>query len=302
MGNISGAAAAVDLAHNRSKTYIGGGIRASVQELSKAGSANIADRSAIILASEAVDGDNKLERTVEEIRQAGSKGIRVHLAYPALWLSSDMIDIPIVDAVVATGGVVAHIEEPDDVFGFIAYALATGVTKKDAIAGKGPILIPEVRAASTVNGVDPTIFQYLVRKKESFEVTIAAFKRGLNLTGIMKAANGTELKSGIADKYGRVNLNYTSPIDQVITFEVNNNTAIESERKAFSVKVYSKLTCGGLSNSTNLTASVIGRANPREVADKNSTPSKSGGLVSFDAATAILPAALVSVAALFMTL
>ena len=139
LGDPTGALGAIEnITSNKWGTFIGGGIGAAIDETTKPGTGETANRTGIVVLTDGQDNTSGLtgvRGTINEIVRAGSLGIRVSFGF--LSVSAASQDSLILSAILKTGGTFSEFASPEAQDNFISQVLLQGITGMDATSNSG---------------------------------------------------------------------------------------------------------------------------------------------------------------------
>jgi len=212
LGDPAGGSAVIDSIGHSGGTFIGGGIKAATDELTKPGNDPTANRTGIIVLTDGVDDPESLVTdTVAEITRAGGLGIRVSFGF----LSTDATqqDPNILNAVFKTGGTFTTFDDANSQEAFIAQVLLQGLTGSDSKGGSGITLLPGLSTASLLSQTGASTFTYGAKAGENINFTITAIS-DITLKATLKdTKTNTDINSTTTDSLGEAVLAYSATAD-----------------------------------------------------------------------------------------
>lgn len=244
LGDPSGAGATIDGIPANGGTFIGGGISAALDELTRSG--NKPDAAGIfVLTDGADDPPSLISDTIDSINRAQQAGIRVSFGF--LSVDAEEQDSRITSAILSSGGTFTTVNTAEDTSKLVAQALLNGLVGPPQ-TGSVPLL-PGLKTAGMLSQTSLTSFSYAAQSGEAFNVTVTAIDN-IPLKATLKQAGQTsEIKSAVTDTTtGIALLEYTAFSTGNYTIEVSS--ASGSKSGLFAVQIGSSLDPCKPSNST----------------------------------------------------
>ncbi|EGS19846.1 uncharacterized protein CTHT_0043310 [Thermochaetoides thermophila DSM 1495] len=236
LGDPSGAGPAVDGIIADGGTFIGSGVNAAIDELTKNSAA--AGQTGILVLTDGVDDPSYFTpETIASIDRAQELGIRVSFGF--LSIDSTQQDPEIIEAILRSGGIFATINTADDIGKVVAQALLNGLVGEP---GKTKvILLSDVETAGMLDQTGSNTFTYTAKEGEEFNVTLTSDDRDpVSLKVTLRDPSGKEVASAVTDPdTGVAFVEYTAQAAGTITIEITP----EGNKKSglFSVKLLSSL-------------------------------------------------------------
>ncbi|KAL2124898.1 hypothetical protein VTJ04DRAFT_1263 [Mycothermus thermophilus] len=228
LGDPDGADDAIDGIYAFGGTFIGSGINAAIDELTK----DSDGAPGIIVLTDGVDSpDSYVPDTVAAIKKAGENGIRVSFGF--LNLDSPTQDPQITNAILATGGTFSSIYTANDVTVFVAQTLLNGL-----IGGPSddPVpLLPGLDTAGVLAQTSKNTFSYEAQSDEQFNLTVKAID-DLTLKVVITDEDGTEIASAVTNSTGEAVIEHTASEKIKLTITV---TSEDGKTGLFSVQISS---------------------------------------------------------------
>lgn len=236
-------------------TFIGAGVKAAVDELSKPGSGETSGRSGIIILTDGADDPaDRSATTIEEIKAAGEKGIRVSMGYMAIKGEEDPYPVEqntgIHEAVDATGGTMNRVTTADDIAKFLLLAADKGLTNSDKNnQGDAIDILPGVTTSAKLKTDGPNVFKYKIWKDETITVNATALEKFAPLKlSLRDKASNTELKTAETNNDGVAILEFKGPSEMDLAIEVSSPVA--DAKGVFVVGLVSDVDCTSQPNTT----------------------------------------------------
>jgi len=171
LGDPSGAASSIDSIQADGGTFIGSGIDAALDELTKASSGATADRSGILVLTDGVDDPSYLiTDTIAAIDRARGLGVRVSFGFLAI--DADQQDSGITTAIIQSGGTFTTLTTAADASVFVAQALLNGLAgppRSGSVA-----ILPGLKTAGLLSQTSSNTFSYTAQAGESLNITVTA--------------------------------------------------------------------------------------------------------------------------------
>jgi Mg-chelatase subunit ChlD len=160
LGDPSGAASSIDSIEAAGGTFIGGGISAALDELTKANSGATADQTGVLVLTDGVDDPSTLiTDTIASIDRARDLGIRVSFGFLAIDASEQ--DPRITTAIIRSGGTFSTLSAAGDASLFVAQALLNGLAGPPA---SGPVaVLPGLTTAGLLSQTSSNTFRTWLR-------------------------------------------------------------------------------------------------------------------------------------------
>ncbi|KAF2677114.1 hypothetical protein K458DRAFT_350934, partial [Lentithecium fluviatile CBS 122367] len=213
-------------------TFIGGGVKKAVEELSKSGSGGTSGRSGIIILTDGVDDPSDgTPKTVDEIMAAANQGIRVSMGYmkikdPEGALPPDQ-DERITNAIEATGGQPISFDDTRSASNFIIAVARNGLTNSEK-NNQGDLvdLVPTLTVSQQLKSDGPSSYRYTIFANEEITLTVTALEKFAALKVVLREASGsTDIKSVETNSEGIATLEYKSYKEADIVFQVSSADA-----------------------------------------------------------------------------
>ena len=296
LGDPAGATSAIERPFGGGGTFIGGGVKAAIDELAKEGAT--ANRTGIVVLTDGKDGPSTLvPETIGEIERAGKLGIRVSFGFLQVLpegtdLSSGLVgnqDPGIQNAVLQTGGSMATINTASNFAAFLAQILSTGLTGDDSSSGDQGSLFSGLTTTAQLSGTGSNSFKYDARAGESLNVTVRTVDDATTL--VLKATlrdlgSDTDIATAETDDTGLAVLNYTASADTAL--EVAVTAADPNANGLFSVGLESSEVLDSECLNSTVTATTTatnGTAKPTGAPVSPFPPLFTGGAGSFHGGT-----------------
>ncbi|KAI9893850.1 MAG: hypothetical protein M1814_005403 [Vezdaea aestivalis] len=169
LGDPSGATVTFDSIDESGGTFIAGGLKAAIDEITKPAAGPTAGRSGIVVFT---DGeDSSLTTLINEVNRAGGLGIRVSFGF--LSPTTPAGASALLNAIMSTGGVYSTITTAAAQQAFVNQVISRGLTNNDA--GTGPaVLFPGLATAGQVSSASPKTFTYSATAGEKLDFTVTA--------------------------------------------------------------------------------------------------------------------------------
>ncbi|KAK4171076.1 hypothetical protein QBC36DRAFT_225417 [Triangularia setosa] len=244
LGDPSGAGATVDGIPANGGTFIGGGISAALDELTRSG--KTPDQAGIfVLTDGADDPPSLISDTIDSINRAQQAGIRVSFGF--LSVDAEEQDSRITSAILSSGGTFTTVNTAEDTSKLVAQALLNGLV---GLPHTGSVpLLPGLKTAGMLSQKSLTTFSYAAQKDEAFNVTVTAIDNVSLKATLMEAGKSAEITSAVTDATtGIALLEYTALWTGNYTIEVSS--AGGSKSGLFAVQIGSSLDPCKPSNST----------------------------------------------------
>jgi Mg-chelatase subunit ChlD len=255
LGDPPGANSIIDGITLSGGTAIGKGVQAAIEELTKPGTDATANRTGIVVFTDGQDSPaSGVKLTIEQVKRAVDLGIRISFGF--LRVDSSNQNTEILRAILQSGGVYATVARAAAQQGFIALALANGLTGSDATGTNGSsTLLSGLDTAKFLSQTGSNTFAYAAKAGETFNVTVTAIDPIALKVTLRDVTANTDIQSNTTDATGVAFLEYTakSATDLEVVVTATNGTS-----GIFSVGLKSNIP---LSDSCNITGS------------SNSTPS-----------------------------
>ncbi|KAH6855860.1 hypothetical protein B0I37DRAFT_64467 [Chaetomium sp. MPI-CAGE-AT-0009] len=202
LGDPSGAASTIDSIEADGGTFIGSGIDAALDELTKASSGATADRSGILVLTDGVDDPSYLiTDTIAAIDRARGLGVRVSFGFLAI--DADQQDSGITTAIIQSGGTFTTLNTAADTSVFVAQALLNGLAgppRSGSVA-----ILPGLKTAGLLSQTSSNTFSYAAQAGESLNITVTAIDK-IDLTVTLRnedtkadiTSSATDSSTGIA--------------------------------------------------------------------------------------------------------
>ncbi|KAL1837205.1 hypothetical protein VTJ49DRAFT_4156 [Mycothermus thermophilus] len=233
LGDPDGAGPSIDGIYALGGTFIGGGIDAAVDELTKASAGTTAGRTGILVLTDGVDDppENAVD-TVAAINRAAGLGIRVNFGF--LSVDSTQQNPEITTAILNSGGIFSTITSASDISKLVAQVLLNGLVGE---AGDEPTtLLPGLDTAGLLSQTSTNTFTYSAQAGESFNLTIKAID-DISLKVTLKDSDGNELASAVTNDTGVAVVEQTIDADTVLSITVTGEGGATSG--LFSVQISS---------------------------------------------------------------
>ncbi|KAK4123659.1 hypothetical protein N657DRAFT_419903 [Parathielavia appendiculata] len=248
LGDPSGAVSSIDSIEADGGTFIGGGVSAALDELTKASSGATVDRTGILVLTDGVDDPSYLiTDTIESIERATELGIRVSFGFLAIDAAQQ--DSRITTAIIRSGGTFTTLNTAGDASLFVAQALLNGLA---GAPRSGPVaVLPGLKTAGLLSQTSSNTFSYMAQAGESLNVTVTAIDSiDLKVT-LRNGDTNTDFKTAATDASGIAFLEHTTQERLNLSIAVTADNAAASG--LFSVQLGSSLNpCTG-NPSTNAT-------------------------------------------------
>ncbi|KAF2252170.1 hypothetical protein BU26DRAFT_516856 [Trematosphaeria pertusa] len=264
-------------------TWIGEGVRAAVEELSKPGSGETSGRSGIIILTDGVDDpSDRATQTIEEIKAAGEKGIRVSMGYMAIGgATGDEFapeqNVAIHDAVITTGGTMGRVDTAQAIGSFLVEATMKGLTDSDK-GNQGDVLdlIGGVTTSAKLKTDGPNVFRYRIFKDETITINVTALEKFAPLKLVLRASpSNTDLKTAETNDDGVAILEYKGASESDLSLEVSSS--VTDAKGVFIIGLKSNIDCSKdparQSSPANSSIPVIAPTNPSFVPSRTVVPS-----------------------------
>ncbi|KAI9782460.1 MAG: hypothetical protein M1839_004946 [Geoglossum umbratile] len=155
-------------------TYIAGGVQMAIDQLTKSGSGDTADRSAILVFTDGVDENTA--SLVSQINRAAGLGIRVSFGF--LDPSDTTQDKQVLLAIQNSGGIYNTIFDVASSDQFINLVLVNGITKNDNPQGSNSTLIAGLSIAHFISGSQTQLITYNAQSGEIIDFSIQSVDAG----------------------------------------------------------------------------------------------------------------------------
>jgi Mg-chelatase subunit ChlD len=260
LGDPSGAASSIDSIEADGGTFIGGGISAALEELTKAGSGTTADRTGILVLTDGVDDPPDLVTdTISAIDRARELGVRVSFGFLAI--DAGQQDSRITTAIIRSGGTFTTLNTAGDASLFVAQALLNGLTgppRSGSVA-----ILPGLNTAGLLSQTSPSTFSYAAQAGESINVTVTAIDSVALKVTLRNGDTNTDIKTATTNSGGVAFLEHTTQERSNLNIVVTANGGASSG--LFAVQLGSSLNpCNGNSTgNTTLPTPTGTRAGPR---------------------------------------
>ncbi|KAK0663904.1 von Willebrand factor type A domain-containing protein [Cercophora samala] len=245
LGDPSSAGSSIDGIPANGGTFIGGGISAALDELTRAG--NKPDNAGIfVLTDGADDPPSLISDTIDSINRAQQAGIRVSFGF--LSVDAEEQDSRITSAILQSGGTFTTVNTAEDTSKLVAQALLNGLVGAPQ-TGSVPLL-PGLKTAGMLSQTSLTTFSYAAQTNEAFNVTVTAIDNISLKATLKESGKSTEIKSTVTDDTtGVAVLEYTALSGGNYTIEVSSAGGSKSSG-LFAVQIGSSLDPCKPSNST----------------------------------------------------
>ncbi|KAK4195890.1 hypothetical protein QBC40DRAFT_210528 [Triangularia verruculosa] len=245
LGDPSGAGASIDGIPANGGTFIGGGISAALDELTRSG--NKPDNAGIfVLTDGADDPPSLISDTIDSINRAQKAGIRVSFGF--LSVDAEEQDSRITSAILSSGGTFTTVNTAEDTSKLVAQALLNRLVGPPS-TGSVPLL-PGLKTAGMLSQTSLTTFSYAAQQGEAFNVTVTAIDKVSLKATLKEAGKNTEIKSAVTDATtGVASLEHTALATGNFTIEVTSTTG-GSKSGLFAVQIGSSLDPCKPSNTT----------------------------------------------------
>lgn len=253
LGDPAGGSSVIDSIGHSGGTFIGGGIKTAIDELTKPGNDPTANRTGIIVLTDGVDDPESLVTdTVAQVTRAGGLGIRVSFGF--LSTDASQQDPNILNAVFKTGGTFTTFDDASSQEAFIAQVLLQGLTGSDSKGGSGISLLPGLSTASLLSQTGDSTFTYGAKAGENINFTITAIS-DITLKATLKDTKmNTDINSTTTDKLGEAVLKYSATADidlgLVITATGGNASGIFEVGLLSSLQICANTTTNTTTNKT----------------------------------------------------
>ncbi|KAK0748360.1 hypothetical protein B0T21DRAFT_447107 [Apiosordaria backusii] len=195
LGDPSGSGAIIDGIPANGGTFIGGGISAALDELTKAGSKP--DQTGIFVLTDGSDDPPSLiSDTIDSIERAQQAGIRVSFGF--LSVDAEEQDARITSAILRSGGTFTTVNTAEDTAKLVAQALLNGLVGPPH-TGSVPLL-PGLKTAGMLSQTSLNTFSYAAQKDEAFNVTVTAIDNVSLKATLKEAGKNTEITSAVTDE------------------------------------------------------------------------------------------------------
>ncbi|KAK3370427.1 hypothetical protein B0H63DRAFT_422217 [Podospora didyma] len=224
LGDPSGAGSKIDGIPADGGTFIGGGITAAVDELSKAGTGATPGRTGILVLTDGVDDPIDLATdTVAAIDKARQLGIRVSFGF--LSVDETQQDPLIQRAIISTGGTFTTVKTAADVDKIAFMALKYGLVGPPHNTGSSIPLLPDLKTAALLVQTGFNRFTYTAQAGESFTLTVTAIDP-VSLKATLKGPDNAAITSAVTDPQTQAAvLKHTAPSSGVFILEVASSGA-----------------------------------------------------------------------------
>ena len=155
-------------------TYIAGGVKAAIDELTKDPADPTSHVTGIVVLTDG--SDSYVQELVDQLNKAAGLGIRVSFGFLAPDASSGVQDPSVLSAILATGGVFSTINDATAQANFISLVLTHGQTDSDNTGGRtNTLLLPGLATAGNVSASSsPLAFTYDSQVGEILNFTVTA--------------------------------------------------------------------------------------------------------------------------------
>jgi len=252
LGDPAAAISSFDHVEPIGGTFIGGGIKAATDELTKPGNDPTNNRTGIVVFTDGIDDPaDQVPDTIAEIQRAGSLGIRVSFGFLAIENADQ--DPGILKAILHTGGIFEAFNDATSQENFIALVLLNGLTGIDTKGEGGrTLLLSGLTTSSLLSLTGPNTFAYSARQGETFNITIST-KDDLNLVVTLRDAQvNIDIASQAANITAPGFMKYTAKSSMDI--EVVVTASNPSPDGVFSIELQSDISgsdnCQPITNTT----------------------------------------------------
>jgi Mg-chelatase subunit ChlD len=248
LGNPSGANGVIGSITPGGGTAIGTGVKAAIDELTKAGNDPTANRTGIVVFTDGQDDPASGQvLTIAQLKRAVGLGIRISFGFLSVDASNQNSEI--VRAIVESGGIYATVDQATSQQTFIAAALANGLTGIDAGSGSGSsTLLSGLATGKLLSPTSPNTFTYAVKAGETVNVTVTAVDDLALKVTLRDVKASKDINSTETDSSGVAFLEYASQTstDLEVVVGATNSTA----SGVFSIGLKSSLPLSGSCNIT----------------------------------------------------
>lgn len=244
-----------NISSSKPGTFIGGGIGTAINETTKPGTGETANRTGIVVLTDGEDnysGLTGVQGTINEIVRAGQLGIRVSFGFLSVGAGSQ--DIRILTQCLKTGGTFASFSDPLSQKNFIEQVLRRGITGKDSTGTVSASLLPGLNTSALLSP-NGNPFTYLGRAGEVLNFTITTLNRTVPLKAELRdIVKNTPLATPAGtNRVGVTSIGTTLSADTNVELKVSANGTYGET--VFTVGVGSSLGLeGGKSNSVKSSA------------------------------------------------
>jgi len=252
LGDPAAATSSFDHVEPTGGTFIGGGIKAATDELTKPGNDPTNNRTGIVVFTDGTDDPpGQVPDTIAEIQRAGSLGIRVSFGFLAI--ANDNQDPGILKAILHTGGIFEAFNDANSQENFILLVLRKGLTGIDTKGdGDQTPLLSGLTTSSLLSRTGSNTFVYSARQSETFNITVGT-KDDLNLVVTLRdAQTHIDITSQAATIIAPGILKYTAKSS--IDIEVVVTASNPSPDGVFSIELQSDISrsnnCKPVTNTT----------------------------------------------------
>jgi Mg-chelatase subunit ChlD len=207
-------------------TFIGGGIKAAVDELTKPGNDPTNNRTGIVVFTDGIDDPpEQIPSTIAEIQRAGGLGITVSFGF--LSIANEDQDEGILKAILQTGGIFTAFNDPKSQESFITLVFSHGLTGIDRRGESDQaLLLSGLRTSSLLSQTGTNTFTYSAKLGETFNITVST-KDNLNLVATLRDIGGNvDIMSQLANITAPAFMEYTAPsnIDVEVVIKASGPT------------------------------------------------------------------------------
>ncbi|KAH7128164.1 von Willebrand factor type A domain-containing protein [Dendryphion nanum] len=217
LGDPGNASSSIDKISRSGGTFIAGGVKMAIQQLTADGTGGTKDRSGIVVFTDGQDSSQTL--LIDQINKAASEGIRVSFGFLS---PSAYQDVRVLGAIMKSGGRYLTISDAQGSNAFINGILINGLTKNDNPKGDSSTLLAGLDSSHYISGSETKTVTYLARDAEQLAFTVRSVDAGT--LDVQIKAGSKVLNSANSVLYSR-SLNVTAPGNGNIDIKVTSKGA-----------------------------------------------------------------------------